>query len=77
MMQSAQDSVGNYDTAALDWPVAWGIFLQAEMGSGRVTIKCICDQNAPKMRLAPDNDVVETFPPDRADYPLNVTVLPG
>jgi len=54
----------------------WGIFPQAEMGSRRVIIKCICNQNAAKMRLAPDNDVVETFPPDRADYPLNVTVLP-
>ena len=30
MMQSAQDSVGNYDAAALDWPVVWGIFPQAE-----------------------------------------------
>ena len=39
MMQPAQDSVGNYDAAALDWPVVWRIFPQAEMGPCSVIIR--------------------------------------
>ena len=33
-------------------------------------------KHAAKMRLAEYYDVVEAFPTDRADEPLNMTVLP-
>ena len=34
-------------------------------------------QRVPEMPFAKDHDVVEAFPPDRADEPFTVSILPG
>jgi len=41
-----------------------------------VVVSGISGQDAAKVRLADDHDMVEAFPPDRADQPLDMAVLP-
>ena len=46
------------------------------MRSDAVVIISIGFQNSAQMHLAQDNDVVQTFPPDRTDRPFTISVLP-
>src|SRR5260370_26945898 len=67
----------------LDDPVALhpsgqgGILAQREMSPGSVVIVDIALHDPAKLLFAGDNDVVETFSPDRTDHPFGITVLPG
>ncbi len=47
------------------------------MGSDTVVIVSIGFQNSAQMRLAQDNDVVQTLAPDRSDQPFGKAILPG
>src|SRR6202795_1538333 len=46
------------------------------MRSDFIVIACIRFQNPGQMRLAQDNDVVQTFTPDRSDQPFDKPILP-
>ena len=47
------------------------------MGSDLVVIYSIGTVDMPEMPFAKDHDVVEAFPPDRADETFAAAVLPG
>src|ERR1700740_3679197 len=47
------------------------------MRSEIIIIVGVIFQNSTQMRLAQDNDVVQTFTPDRSDQPFGKSILPG
>ena len=53
------------------------VLVEAEMRSASVVVEKVRREDAPKMRLVHDDDVVETLPSDRADHALDVWILPG
>src|SRR5262245_22323854 len=54
----------------------WGILVQRSMNARFVVIGGIFAQGPAQVRLPEYDHVVETFPADRADQPLDVRVLP-
>ena len=60
-----------------NWPCQWRIFVQRQMSAGAVVVVCIGAKHAAQMRLAENDQMVQTFPSDRTDQPLDVGVLPG
>src|ERR1019366_6852954 len=64
MVKATEEVASDYASTALNRPVVGGIFLQAKMGPGRVIIGGISSSDAPKMRRAPNDHVVETFSSD-------------
>jgi len=57
--------------------VKGGILAQREMRPGSVVIVNIALHDPAKLLFAGDDDVVETFSPDRTDHPFDIAVLPG
>ncbi len=53
------------------------VFGDSEMGAGSVVIFGVGFEDAAQMRGVKYNDMVETFPADRADHALYVSILPG
>src|SRR4029077_9356238 len=54
----------------------WGILVQRAMNPRFIIIRGIPTQDPSQVRLPEYDHVVETFPSDRADQPLDVRVLP-
>jgi hypothetical protein len=48
----------------------------AQVGPDLVVIVHVALHDPAKLLLAGDDDVIETFSPDRTDHPFNITVLP-
>ena len=79
VMKAAEDRLGCDDAEALNRPVEWGILVQRAMNARFIIIRIIRGiptQNPAQVRLPKYDHVVETFPSDRADQPLDVRVLP-
>ena len=76
-MKSAKDGAQTNDTGALYRPRDWSILVQRAMRSDAVVVMGIRFQNPTQMRLAQNNDVVQTLTPDRSDQPFGNTILPG
>ena len=53
------------------------ILAERKVGPDLIVIVCIGPKHIAEMPLANDNDMIETFPPDRADETFAATVLPG
>ena len=47
------------------------------MGPRLIIVGGICSKTPAKVRFSEYDHVVEALPPDRANEPLNVSVLPG
>jgi hypothetical protein len=75
VMKSAQDGVRTYDAGSLDRTRDRRILVQRLMRSNTVVIGRIVFLNPAQMHLAQDNDVVQTFPPDRSDQPFSNAIL--
>src|SRR5262245_54352479 len=75
-MKAAEDRLGCDDAKALNRPVEWGILVQRAMNARFIIIRGIPTQDPAQVRLPEYDQVVETFPSDRADQPLDVRVLP-
>src|SRR5215472_3654633 len=75
-MKAAEDRLGCDDAKALNRPVEWGILVQRAMNARFIVIRGIPTQNPAQVRFPKYDHVVETFPSDRADQPLDVRVLP-
>src|SRR5437660_2139923 len=73
-MKAAEDKLWCDDAEALNRPVEWGILVQRAVNPRFIIIRGIPTQDPAQVRL-PEH-VVETFPSDRADQPLDVRVLP-
>ena len=54
----------------------WGVFVQRQVSPDRVVLRDISFEDAAEVSLAEHDDVVETLAPDRAEQPLDVSVLP-
>ncbi len=78
-MKSA-DLWKRYDLATaerLHRPSVGRILVQRQVTSGAVIIVQVGYQDSPKMVFVQDDDMIETFAPDRTDDPLDVRRLPG
>ena len=53
------------------------VLVEREMRSGSVVVVQVASQDPPQVTLAENDDVVQAFPTDRADDPLDVRILPG
>jgi hypothetical protein len=52
------------------------ILVQSEMCPNLIVIGSVIPQNATQLRFVEHDQVIEAFPPDRADEALDVAVLP-
>ena len=77
MMKSAEDRLSSELAEPLDRPMARGILTQRQMRSELVVVAGVGRKDLAQMGLAEDDDVIEAFPPDRADHSLRMPVLPG
>jgi hypothetical protein len=55
----------------------WGVFVQRQVSPELVVISDVACDDAAEVSLAEHDEMVETLPPDRADQPFDVSVLPG
>jgi len=76
VMKAAKDRLACDDAEALNRPVEWGILVQRAMNARFIIICGIPAEDPAQVRLHENDHVVETFPSDRADQPLDVRVLP-
>ena len=77
MMKSAEDWLSGDLADPLDRPMARRILIQGQMRSEFVIIRGVGGKDSTQMGVAEDDDVIEAFPPDRADQSLRMSVLPG
>ena len=63
------------DTGALYRARDWRILVQGPMRSDAVVVMGIRFQNPTQMRLAQDDEMVNTLAPDRSDQPFGKAVL--
>jgi len=77
MMKSAEDWLSGDLADPLDRPMARRILIQGQMRSEFVVIPDVGGKDLTQMGVAEDDDVIEAFPPDRADQSLRMSVLPG
>jgi len=78
-MMEATDFANRHDRARLrpfNGPYVWRVLVKREMGSGAVIVGKVRGQNATQVRLAQNEDMVQTLAPDRADQPLRERILP-
>ena len=74
MMKSADDRLSSDLAEPLDRSTARRILVERQMRSEIVVIKSIVSKNPAQMRLAKDDDVIETFAADRTDQSLRMPV---
>jgi hypothetical protein len=53
------------------------VLVQGQMCPKLVVIVAVSTEDPAQMGFAEDDDVIETFPADRADQSLRMSVLPG
>src|SRR5207248_1627306 len=76
VVQAAEDRLRCDDAEVLNRPMKWGILVQRAMNARFIIVRGIAAQDPAQVRLPEHDHVVETFPADRADQPLDVWVLP-
>jgi hypothetical protein len=76
MVKSTQDGVRTYETGSLNRPRNRRIVVQGSMRSNAIVVVSVRFQNAAHMCLAQNNDVIQTFAPDRSDQPFGKAILP-
>ncbi len=75
-MQAAENWP-SFDTAdALDSAKSRRILAERQMRTGCIIVVHVGPQHVPQVPLAEHDDMVETFPSDRADQALRVPILP-
>ena len=60
----------------LNWPAVWCILVEREVSTRPVIVREVAGQGAAQVLFAKDDDMIESFAPDRADEPLREGVLP-
>src|SRR5438477_5892028 len=76
MMQSAQDRHGEDTPTDLGWARYRCILAQGQVCARLIVVGRVTAQQMAQMPLAEDNDMIKAVPPDRADQPFAVAVLP-
>ncbi len=60
----------------LDRPAVGTVLVQIKVRAGAMVIVDIRRKDPPQVAFIENDDVIEAPPPDRADHPLDITVLP-
>lgn len=76
MMESSEQWDGLNVADRLRGAADWCILVEREVGPDLIVIVGIGLQHIPEMPFAKDNDMIEAFPPDRADETFAAAVLP-
>ena len=72
-----RDGDDGSDGCLSDWPAIRRVLFQPEVRPAAVIVVKVRREDAPKMPLVHDDDVIETLPSDRADHALDERILPG
>ncbi len=75
MMQTADVGYGLDPAFPQNWSCQWSIFVQRQMGAATIVILGVGTECTAQVGLAENDQMVQTFPSDRADQPLNIGVL--
>ncbi len=75
-MQTADVGYGLDLAFPQNWSCQWGIFVQRQMGAATIVILGVGTEYTAQVGLAENDQMVQTFPSDRANQPLNIGVLP-
>jgi hypothetical protein len=76
MVQSSEQGLGNDAANGLNRARNRRILGQRQMRASLIVISLVRFEQVAKMPLAKHNNVVQAFPPDRADQPFSVSILP-
>ena len=76
MMQSAQDRHGEDTPKDLGWARYRCILAQGQVCARLIVVGRVTAEQMAQMPLAEDNDMIKAVPPDRADQPFSVSVVP-
>ena len=76
MVETTEVRYGSDPAFPQNWPCQWRIFAQRQVSAGTVVVIGVGPEHAAQMCLADNDQMVQTFPSDRSDQPLNVGVLP-
>ena len=77
VMETAEGRSRYDPTEQLDWSMDRSVLAQRQMSASLIIVGHIRSQDSPQVVFPEDDHVVEALPPDRADEPLNVSILPG
>ena len=76
VMKAAQNRSGHNRADALNRPMNGSIQVQSPMGPRAVVVGSILSKNPPQVRFTERDQMVDTFPPDRADQPFRMPIPP-
>ena len=76
-MKPAEDRPRGDLADTLDRPIAWRILAQGQVCSQFVVVGGVARKDAAQALLAPDHNMIEALPADRADQSLRMPILPG
>jgi hypothetical protein len=76
-MKPTEEWDGHDRSGRLDRTAERGVLRESEVGAGAIVVVGVGPEDPAKMRLAQDHDMIQAFSPERADEPLDVSVLPG
>ena len=76
VVQATEDAHWNDPPDPVDRSMDWGVFVQRQVSPSFVVIRDVAGDDAAEVSLAEHDEMVETLPPDRADQPFDVSVLP-
>ena len=77
VVKAAEDRLRRDGADALNRAMKRGVLVQRSMSSRLIIIGGICAEDSAQVRFAEYDHAVQALPADRADEPLNVSVLPG
>jgi hypothetical protein len=76
MVQSSKERLGNDPANCLDRTRNRRVLAQRQMGASLIVISPVRFEQVAKMPLAKYDDMIQAIPPDRADQPFRISVLP-
>jgi hypothetical protein len=76
MMEPAENWPCDELAESLDRAMGRRIFIEGQMRSELIVIAGVVSKDSTQVGVAEDDDVIEAFPPDRADQSLRMPVLP-
>jgi hypothetical protein len=76
VMKAAENRSGHNRAGALNRPMNGSIQVQSPMGPRAVVVGSILSKNPAQVRFTERDQMVDTFPPDRADQPFRMPILP-
>src|SRR6266404_6000095 len=73
VMETAEGRSRYDPTEQLDWSMDRSVLAQRQMSASLIIVGHIRPQDSPQVSFPEDDHIVEAFPPDRADEPLDIS----